>query len=347
MFYFFETVKKYTRGLLDTFNNIYVEKYIDEENKKLVNVPISFASKDAASIFSDLEYDQMTNGNFEILPRMSLSLDAMDKDESRNTSRFHIPIKVVDENNNSVSFQHNSVSYFFLYSLTIASRSLTDLTCILEQILPAFNPNLILPIRELDWLKTPTNIQVELSSVTFDLPDEDDGTNIRICSATIIMNLHGNLYPPITNSELIKTVKFYLSAVDDLYDIDRQIVHKFDTDDTFKMDPSTYIRIDYYKNWNTIKPEILSVIGDPKILINKIFSFKVEYKDDTDDNLRFMINVKEDTGVKPIISKNMNFFQIQAQEIGKLVLNIQAVNSLGLQSNIFVFEIEVVDERKN
>lgn len=341
-YFFFETTKKYTKSLLDLFNDIQVRKKIDENTDKYVTVPISFGSKDAASVFSDTELDQLLSGNFNILPRMSLSLISMERDDQRATSRFQIPIK--DINGKTITFQHNCVPYSFDFVLSIATRSLTDLTSILEQVLPFFNPNINLRVRELEWLTEPTTIQVEMISVDYELPDENDGADIRVCSANLTMRLHGNIYPPLKNSALINQVKLYLSPVVDFSEDSKEIVHKFDIDDTTNtMDVNTYVRIDYGQEWNKVKPTISKVEGIfTNLPIQQNMQYKIIYNDDTDDNIKFIINVLEDNGVEPIISKQLNYFTVFAKNQGSLKLSVQAINSFDLQSNIYEMELQFI-----
>ena len=343
-FFKFDTTKKYTKSLLDTFNDIQVEKYIDDEHTKLVTVPISFGSKDAASAFSEIETEQLLQGNFNILPRMSLSLTDMERDDQRATSRFQIPIRIEGLDGKMEQYQHNCVPYIFRYNIQIVTRSLTDLTTILEQILPFFNPNLNIKVRELDWLTEPTTLNVELMSVTYDLPGEYDGADIRICTADVMIAVHGNIYPPLKNSALIKSVKYYLNSVVDFDEEHKDILHKFNVDEnTFLMIPETFTRIDYTDTWNKVRPEIKDIIGSREILVDTNNSYRIMYEDDTDDNIKFIINVVEDSGVKPIISKQLNYFTVQAREQGFIKLSVQAINSLDLQSDTFMIEIEVTD----
>lgn len=341
-YFFFETTKKYTKSLLDLFNDIQVRKKIDENTDKYVTVPISFGSKDSASVFSDTELQQLLSGNFNILPRMSLSLISMERDDQRATSRFQIPIK--DINGKTITFQHNCVPYSFDFVLSIATRSLTDLTSILEQVLPFFNPNINLRVRELEWLTEPTTIQVEMISVDYELPDENDGADIRVCSANLTMRLHGNIYPPLKNSALINQVKLYLSPVVDFSEDSKEIVHKFDIDSTTNtMDVSTYVRIDYGQEWNKVKPTISKVEGIfTNLSIQQNMQYRIIYNDDTDDNIKFIINVLEDSGVEPIISKQLNYFTVFAKNQGSLKLSVQAINSFDLQSNIYEMELQFI-----
>lgn len=345
-YFSFKTTAKYIKALLDTFNDIQVEKYIDKTHKKLVTVPIAFASKDAASVFSQTETEQLLAGNNNILPRMSLSLIDTEKDDPKATARFHTPIVIKDPAGNKITFQHNCVPYAFGFTLQVAARSLTDLTAIIEQILPFFNPSIVLRIRELEWLSEPTSIQVDLMSINYDLPDEYDSSEVRIVTADIMMKLHGNIYPPLKNSALIKSVKYYLSpVVDFVVEKDKkELVHKFDVDEnTLTMIPSTFTRIDYGEQWNTEAPKILGIKEETPAKVNEAGLFRILYEDDTDDRIQFIINVISED-VKPIISKQLNYFYVTAEKAGTIKISIQAINSYDVQSNVFEYDIIVKEQ---
>ena len=341
-FFKFDTIKKYTKSLLDTFNDIQVEKYINETDTKLVTIPISFGSKDAASVFSEKETEQLLQGNFNILPRMSLSLVDMERDEQRATSRFQIPIRIEGPDGKITQYQHNCVPYVFTFTLNVVTKTLTDLTTIIEQILPFFNPNINLKVRELDWLSEPTTVNVELMSVTYDLPSEYDGLDIRICTADIMMRVHGNIYPPIKNSTLIKNIKYYLSAVADFGQINEDIVHKYKVDeDTFRVLPEFFERLDYDSKWNKDAPVLTEILGNTKLIQDKESIFRIIYNKPNILIYITVINVVEDSGTSPIISKHLNYFKVLPRKKGTLKLSVQAINSYEIQSNIIEIELEV------
>ena len=58
----------------------------------------------------------------------------------------------------------------------------------------------------------------------------------------------------------------------------------------------------------------------------------------------FVINVVNDTGTKPIISKQLNYFKVFPRNTGSLKLSIQAINSLELQSEIFEVELNIKEK---
>lgn len=198
MFYHHHTVRKYTISLLDVFNDIEVPRYNDEGLLiKTINVPIVFAStRDRAVQLIEQDYTA-TEGQQVLLPRMALSLTSLEKATSRDTNRYNkVNLNKVEDG--SVSYQYNSVAYDFSFTLSIMTRTMTDLMVIVEQILPMFRPTMNMRFRELEFANEDTSVPVNLGAVSFDFPesmDEDD--NIKILSATIDLSIRGALHLPI------------------------------------------------------------------------------------------------------------------------------------------------------
>lgn len=338
-YFSFETTKKYTKALLDIFNNIQVKRYIDDTNTKLITVPITFSSKDAALRFNEIETEQLLSGNYNILPRMSLALVDMTRNTEIQTSKYET-ISITNEQGGKISYQLNCVPYDYTFSLSICARSLTDLTSIMEQILPFFNPTYTIRIRELDWLSEPTSIPVEILSTTFDLPEDYEGLDIRIVSAEIQLKLKGNIYPPVKEGAIIKQFFAYFSAVKDFNDtID------ITSDEVDKILYPPLERVSRY--WNSDAPEIKDIMGNNKIESFTPNKYKIIFEENGEHTgIRFLINIIEDVDESLfVISKSFDIFYIEINDKnfkGNLNIEVQAINSLGLQSNKFIKTIEVV-----
>lgn len=202
-YHFFSTIKKYTKALLDSFNDILVTR----SNSKYHKVPITFAAKDPSYVLSEAETESLLTGNLNIFPRMSLALETL---EPLNTNRG---LNRIDYTKAGKSFIYNSFGIELNYVVIVEARSMTELTEILEQILPFFTPTLNLRIDELDGLQEPTSIKVELTTVDIDLPIPENN-DIRVCAGTIRLKLHGNLYPRISEPSLIEHVKINMGMND-------------------------------------------------------------------------------------------------------------------------------------
>lgn len=348
-YYSFNTTKKYTKGLLDTFNDIFVERTDSVSGTiQYKNVPLVFGSKDAAFVFTDEDNAKIKSGNLNFLPRMSISLNSIVKKNETTTNRLHKINKKV--NGDIISFQQNGVGYAFEYSLSIAARSLTELSHIYEQILPMFNPTLRLTIDELDGLADPATITVFLNSTSLDLPSEIDNNSIRIVTSDLELTLIGTLYPPIKDSALIKQVRLHFKIWDTLTTSESQIPtsiqHKFDVDatDTHMQIPSTFVRTDFEQE-NTLgknNPVILDLIGLDTLISNTDTEYKLIYTDADDERFSFVFNIINDTA-NTIIVSNDNRGKIITNSLlpGSFSISAQITDLLGNQSNEFQKDIIV------
>jgi hypothetical protein len=102
---------------------------------------------------------------------------------------------------------YNSVSYNFDYTISILSDSFTELTMLLEQIIPMFNPTYSIKIKEMDFQTEYRSVPLRLNDVSVDL-DMDLGMDddIRFVNATLSLSIDANLYPPIKDGKIINHV---------------------------------------------------------------------------------------------------------------------------------------------
>jgi len=196
-FYHFKTLRKYTAALLDLFSNIPIVRY--NEAGEVIDsfiVPLEFGQKSKAYIFSNTDIEKIKSGNVNILPRMSLTIDGLDRDSARNTSKFQ-QINQKAKTTLEYEYQYNAQAYLFKYSLSIATKTLDDMSIILEQILPQFSPTISLKIREFDAVDTFTTINVLHTGTQLDIPSTpEEDVDIRMVKAELTFELKGNFYPP-------------------------------------------------------------------------------------------------------------------------------------------------------
>lgn len=344
-FYSHNTIRKYTLGLLDTFNDIKVERTMSNDTKSYIKVPITYGSRDKAFTLNNIELEQWYDNNYNILPRMALSLITLNKDPRRDTNKLHKINQTI--NDKVITFQYNAVSYIFSYELAIATRSMTELTMILEQILPAFNPTYNLLIKEMDVVVEPTIVPVSLTSVDIDTPTnigQDD--DIRICGAIIMLDVRGNVYKPFTDASMIEHVRLYLNAWEPTINIEderRSIKYEFDVVDGTQ-DRTTINRVDF-ENTDTVAknaPVINGISGLTSILINDIENYEVIFSDiDDEDHFTFIWNIlPSSTGTANLVG-NSNIVSIEAVIAGTIDLSCQVVDRDNNISNLFVKNITI------
>jgi hypothetical protein len=369
-FFSHKSIRKYTLALLDTFNDIYVERIERNDNKTYYKVPITFGSKDKAFVLNQKELDQWLQGNFNILPRMSLSLLTMTRDYKRDTNRLHEINKTKD--GETFTFQYNAVAYTFTFELAVACRSMSELTMVLEQILPSFNPSVRLVVKEMELHEEPTSIPVNLISVDLDLPNNiSSDDDIRIVGATLILELKGNIYQPFKDASLIEMVRLYFNPYIEDIDIKeerRSIKYEFSVDpETKMMEPESLFKTDFDQldkveknppsSWYLLDQEGVPVVdekgipvlaeglffieGSDSVSVNSTGTYTLNFIDvDDEDYFIYIWNVL--SGNASIQSNNKNPVTLVFGEASEVVLQAQIVDHRGNISDYTTKTIQVI-----
>ena len=212
-----QTLKKYTLAMLKAFNNIRIP-YYNESGVivKEVHVPIVFGNSDKCFKL-DLPTKVMKQGNNYTLPRMALNFNSLTKASQRNTSKFS-KITLPSKDKKQTIFSFNSVPYDFGYTIYIASRTLTEMMLLVETIAPLFRPTYTIPVYEIDIQPEPTNILVELTDLSLEIPEEIPDDETRIIKTTISLILRGNLYLPTKDEKTISKIRLYMDEILDSKD---------------------------------------------------------------------------------------------------------------------------------
>lgn len=233
MYWHHQTIKKNTIAIMDLFNDIEVPRYDSNGNIiSFIKVPIEFGNRDKLMQYLDQSNKNLVTGNVMSYPRMALSFTGLTKAANRDTNKTERINKLKDSK--KVQFQFNARAYDFNYTLFIATRTLTDMTIIVEQIAPLFRPSITLQVKEIDIQDVPTNLVLELGDFNFDLPDTLEAEDIRIVQVDVSLVLRGNLYLPLKDIKLIDDFRIYIGEGDleDLasktirYGIDAEIIVK-------------------------------------------------------------------------------------------------------------------------
>lgn len=206
------TISLYTAALLSFLRKIKIE-YLDE-NKNLIskNIPIMYSSKEKAKSLEFFNQKDFISGNVNLLPRGTLSLVSIMKREDALLNR-NIKINKVN-NNGSFEYSYNSVPFSFIYEFNIFCRGMSELTSLIEIIMPRFNPNLALDVYDVANLDEPSRVPLKLMDVSFQEVDEFSETSKNIWNLTFSMQIDGNLYQ---NIKRINPLTEYKEAVNTQY----------------------------------------------------------------------------------------------------------------------------------
>ena len=207
------TISLYTAALLSFLRKIKIE-YLDEnENLISKNIPIMYSSKEKAKSLEFFNQEDFISGNVNLLPRGTLSLVSIQKREDALLNR-NIKINKVKNINGSFEYAYNSVPFLFIYEFNIFCRGMSELTSLIEIIMPKFNPNLSLDVYDVANLDEPSRIPLKLMDVSFQEVDEFSETSKNIWNATFSMQIDGNLYQ---NIKTINPLTEYKEAVNTQY----------------------------------------------------------------------------------------------------------------------------------
>ena len=207
------TISLYTGALLSFLRKIKIE-YLDE-NKNLItkNIPIMYSSKEKARSLEFFNQKDFISGNVNLLPRGTLALVSIMKREDALLNR-NIKINKVKNINGSFEYAYNSVPFSFVYEFNIFCRGMSELTSLIEIIMPKFNPNLSLDVYDVANLDEPSRVPLKLMDVTFSEVDEFSETSKNIWNLTFSMQIDGNLYQ---NIKTINPLTEYKEAVNTQY----------------------------------------------------------------------------------------------------------------------------------
>ena len=206
MFYH-NTIRRYVLALLDFFNNLEVQ-YADNDQIITKSVPIRYKTREKL-LSQDKSTEQVLTGNTNVLPRAELELTDLSPDTERQVSKY---LKINRLRNDlDAEFQWNCLSYTFSFEVKVLCRGMNEVSQIIEQVCPKFNPNVAIDIRDAENETVPTRIPLQLDGVSFEVPDYDEKSN-NICTVSFSLKLLGYLFEPIKKYSLVKEFNINLNT---------------------------------------------------------------------------------------------------------------------------------------
>lgn len=231
MFYHHNTIRTYTGALLNLFNDLEVQYKNSAGEVTSRNIPIRFATKEKSKILDEYTTEQLTSGNYNVLPKANLAWSSMIKSDQRATNK-NVKINT-KANENNFEFLYNSVPYEFTYELNIMCRGMNEATMIIEQIACKFNPIINIDIYDATNLDEPTRVPVQLLDIGAEASEYEELSS-NIINVSVGLSIKGNIYPPIKSIERIKEFKMFLneSKEDDFSPYKKKTVFNYDIIDS-------------------------------------------------------------------------------------------------------------------
>jgi hypothetical protein len=210
--FYHATIRKVVSVFGTLFNNISVVR--KDGSGKVVNitrVPLAYGPRQKFLARLD-EQPNLDAGKVAIkLPRMSFEITSLVYDASIKTNRNNL-IEVVSTDPNQKSVVRNYSPYRMGLQLSIMAKNQDDALQCLEQILPHFQPEYTVTIKDLDSLNVKTDMPFVLSGVQMNEDYEGDFVQRRAIIYTLDFETRLRFYGPVSKRAIIKTADIDLAA---------------------------------------------------------------------------------------------------------------------------------------
>lgn len=202
-----ETIRKVVIAFGTMFNDIHL---VRKDNSgtiiQTMKVPLAYGPRQKFLVRLREDAD-LTKQVAVTLPRLGFEITGLSYDPARKLNRVQKFRKVKGDNNKQLDTQYMPVPYNVDFELYVLSKQSDDALQIVEQILPYFQPDYTVTIKDNIEMDTKRDVPVILNSVTYEDDYEGDFTSRRSIIYTLSFTTKFYLYGPVTSSKVIKTVQ--------------------------------------------------------------------------------------------------------------------------------------------
>ena len=257
--FYHETVRSIIVGFGTLFNDIHV---VRKNNSGVVTqsmkVPLAYGPKQ--KWLTRLDQDAGLDSKVAItLPRLGFEIQDLAYDPARKLNRVQKfkKVKSSASNSNKLDTQFMPVPYNLNVQLYVMAKNSDDALQMVEQILPYFQPDYTLTIKDMPEMGVARDIPIVLNSINYEDSYRGDYAERRAIMYTLDFTTKFYLYGPVTSSKVIKTVQ--VDQYTDLPDVSPTREQRYtatpnptsaDADDDFGFNETTSFYEDA-KNYNT------------------------------------------------------------------------------------------------
>lgn len=202
-----DIIQKYSLAFGSLFNSIELVKLDNNgQEKERITVPLQYSAKDKF-IQRNQQDPELLRVENVTLPRMGYELISMYYDSSRNLNNKQLLGILNNSNSNIKHAFFTPAPYIFQYNLYIKTKTLGETYQILEQILPAFKPDLMLTLKLFDDIDMLIDMPVSIGSPTIE--DNYEGVfneETREILCIIPFTVKAYLFGPIKDKQIIKQI---------------------------------------------------------------------------------------------------------------------------------------------
>lgn len=218
-YYYSRTTWNTQIALLDLFNDMKIYRFDKQGNVvKEIEVILTFGPVEKTQMAREVDHPSDKTRYYLQLPRMALIPTGLNHDPDRayssNEERFWLDDELMLDGRNSIYSDFQPTPYNYEYMLNIRTDSMEDLSQILENILPYFNPKLMLRVKEISFLNVERNLPVRLNGVNLDFITQMDSETMREVNASIDLTIEGWMYKPLNQSSIVKIInsKYFIGT---------------------------------------------------------------------------------------------------------------------------------------
>jgi hypothetical protein len=219
--YFYNLIKKTIIQFLDMFNDIRIARYDNNTGEIIgyIKVPLKFAPKTKNFYWVEKRDGDGRRIRDKILPIMGISMTDTEFDSNRLVNKHH---KLDTNKRNDLNSQKyaNLSPYNFTFEMRIIAQYMIDITQIIEQILPYFDPTAYIRITipelniDVDDVGYPLDLKVLLESSTKEDPIDMAEDEYRIVEWNITFKVEGYLSKKSFNVPVVQRViqQYYMDT---------------------------------------------------------------------------------------------------------------------------------------
>jgi hypothetical protein len=211
--YFYNALRKTIIQFLDLFNDITIARYAtDGEILKYVSVPVKFAPKTRGYYFQEKETATGEIIRDKVLPIIGINMTGLEYASDRAVNKnSNITSR---RTQNDISRFLNPVPYDISFEVKIAAQYVIDITQIIENILPFFDPTAFIRITipELDIIDSSEegaanlDLKVIYEGSSPEMQVEIDEANFRVLEWTLTFKVEGFMFKPLKTEGVVKKV---------------------------------------------------------------------------------------------------------------------------------------------
>ena len=204
--FYHETIKRSVSVFGTLFNNISIKR----ADGTTMKVPLAYGPRKKWIARLQQEADLGLSGTPRTaisLPRMAFEISSIEYDAVRKLSKKTQYKKAKSSDPTVMQYQYAPAPYNIGFELSVLVKNTDDGLQIIEQIFPYFTPDYTVTIHTVPDMNETRDIPIILTNVSQTDEYEGDFTTRQSLTYTLSFTMKNYIYGPVTDSEIIRTVK--------------------------------------------------------------------------------------------------------------------------------------------